>query len=56
LIEEWWERLRPEELTFFSSVQPRKGAKRSIDFKAGLSPNEDRSASKLRDVIAVFSQ
>jgi hypothetical protein len=56
LIQTWWERLRPDELTFFSAVQPRKGAKRTIDFKAGLSPNEDRSVPKLRDVIAVFSQ
>src|SRR3982074_152407 len=53
LIQTWWERLRPDELTFFSAVQPRKGAKRTIDFKAGLSPNEDRSAPKLRDVIAI---
>lgn len=52
----WWERLRPDEPTFFSAVQPRKGAKRTIDFKAGLSANPDRSAPKLRDVIAVFSQ
>lgn len=56
LIQEWWERLRPDEPTFFSAVQPRKGAKRTIDFKAGLSPNPDRSAPKVRDVIAVFSQ
>ena len=38
------------------AVQPRKGAKRTIDFKAGLSPNPDRSAPKFRDVIAIFSQ
>src|SRR6516225_2743371 len=38
------------------AVQPRKGAKRTIDFKAGLSPNLDRSAPKFRDVIAIFSQ
>lgn len=56
LVEKWWNRLRPEEPTFFSAVQPRKGARRTIDFKAGLSPNPDRSAPKLRDVIAVFSQ
>ena len=54
-IQEWWERLRPDETTFFSAVQPRKGAKRTIDFKAGLSANRDRSAPKVRDVIAVFS-
>ena len=56
LIQAWWERLRPDEPTFFSTVQPRKGAKRTIDFKAGLSASPDRSAPKLRDVIAVFSQ
>ena len=56
LIQQWWERLRPDEATFFSAVQPRKGAKRTIDFKAGLSANPDRSAPKVRDVIAVFSQ
>jgi len=56
LIQAWWERLRPDEPTFFSAVQPRKGAKRTIDFKAGLSANPDRSAPKVRDVIAVFSQ
>ena len=56
LIQAWWERLRPDEPTFFSAVQPRKGAKRTIDFKAGLSANPDRSVPKVRDVIAVFSQ
>jgi hypothetical protein len=56
LIQAWWERLRPDEPTFFSAVRPRKGSKRTIDFKAGLSPNPDRSAPKVRDVIAVFSQ
>lgn len=56
LIQKWWEKLRPEEPTFFSAVQPRKGARRTIDFKAGLSPSPDCSAHKVRDVIAVFSQ
>jgi hypothetical protein len=55
-IQKWWERLRPDEPTFFSAVKPRKGAKRTIDFKAGLSAHPDRSAAKIRDVIAVFSQ
>lgn len=55
-IQAWWERLRPDESTFFSAVQPRKGAKRTIDFKAGLTATSDRNAAKLRDVIAVFSQ
>jgi hypothetical protein len=56
LIQKWWNWLRPDEPTFFSAMKPRKGAKRTIDFKAGLSPNPDRSAPKVRDVIAVFSQ
>ena len=56
MIQAWWERLRPDEQTFFSAIKPRKGAKRTIDFKAGLSPHADRSAAKVRDVIAVFSQ
>ncbi len=55
-IQAWWERLRPDEPTFFSAVNRRKGAKRTIDFKAGLSPHADRSVPKLRDVIGVFSQ
>lgn len=55
-IQIWWERLRPDEPTFFSAVRPRKGARRTIDFKAGLSPKPDRSAPKMRDAIAVFSQ
>lgn len=56
MIQQWWEILRPGEQTFFSAVKPRKGAKRTIDFKAGLSPHPDRSSVKMRDVIAVFSQ
>ncbi|MFO1055115.1 MAG: AAA family ATPase [Planctomycetota bacterium] len=56
LVQAWWERLRPGEATFFETVKPRKGAKRTIDIKVGLSPHEDRLAPKLRDAIAVFSQ
>ena len=55
-IQHWWDLLRPDEPTFFSAVKPRKGARRTVDFKAGLSLDADRSAPKLRDVIAVFSQ
>lgn len=55
-IQTWWERLRPDEHTFFSAVQPRKGAKRTIDFKAGLRATADKGTAKLRDVIAIFSQ
>ncbi|HEX5050651.1 MAG TPA: ATP-binding protein [Planctomycetota bacterium] len=56
LVREWWDRLRPGEPAFFSTVRPRKGAKRTIDIKAELSPHEDRSAPKVRDAVAVFSQ
>jgi hypothetical protein len=55
-VQKWWDLLRPEELSFFSRVRPRPGARRTIDFKAGLSALPDRSDPKLRDVIAVFSQ
>lgn len=55
-IQYWWDLLRPGEATFFSAVKPRKGARRTVDFKAGLSVHTDRSGAKLRDVIAVFSQ
>lgn len=52
----WWEILRPDGSTFFESLKPRRGAKRTIDFKAGLAVSTDRANPKLRDVIAVFSQ
>jgi len=55
-VQHWWELMRPEELSFFSGIRPRPGARRTIDLKAGLSANPDRSDPKLRDVIAVFSQ
>ena len=55
-IQHWWDLLRPGEPTFFSTVRPRKGARRTVDFKAGLSLQADRSAPEERDVIAVFSQ
>jgi hypothetical protein len=55
-IRRWWDLLRPGEPAFFSGVKPRKGARRTVDFKAGLSLHADRSAPKVRDVIAVFSQ
>lgn len=55
-IGRWWNLLRPGEPTFFEALQQRPGARRTIDFKAGLSPNEDRSSPRVRDVIAVFSQ
>ena len=55
-IQHWWDLLRPSEPTFFSAVKPRKGARRTVDFKAGLSLHADRAAPKVRDVIAVFSQ
>lgn len=55
-VQMWWDLLRPDELSFFSAVRPRPNARRTVDFKAGLSANPDRSDPKLRDVIAVFSQ
>ena len=55
-IQKWWDLLRPEEHSFFSAVKPRPGARRTIDFKAGLSTKSDRSEPKLRNVVAVFSQ
>ena len=56
-VEKWWNLLRPDELSFFSAVRQRPGARRTIDFKAGLSANEDeRDGAVFRDVIAVFSQ
>ena len=56
LVQQWWERLRPDESTFFSSVGPRSRTRRTIDFRAGLAPDGERSGSIVRDVIAVFSQ
>ena len=56
LVQQWWERLRPEEPTYFSSVGPRTGTVRTIDFKAELAVDSDRAGSIVRDVIAVFSQ
>ena len=55
-IQHWWDLLRPGEPTFFSTVRPRKGARRTVDFKAGLSLQADRLAPEERDVVAVFSQ
>jgi RecF/RecN/SMC N terminal domain len=55
-IQAWWERLRPDEATYFAALKPREKAKRTIDFKAALSCNGERAAPKVRDVIAVFSQ
>ena len=55
-IQRWWDLLRPDEPTFFSAVMPRKGARRTVDFKAGLSLDSDRISPQFRDVIAVFSQ
>ncbi|MXX87894.1 MAG: AAA family ATPase [Boseongicola sp. SB0677_bin_26] len=55
-IQRWWDLLRPDEPTFFSAVRPRKQARRTVDFKAGLSLDADRIAPKVRDVVAVFSQ
>lgn len=55
-VGEWWNLLRPGEMSFFAAVRPRPGTRRTIDFKAGLAAKPDRTNAKLRDVIAVFSQ
>jgi hypothetical protein len=54
-IQDWWDRLRPEEPSFFSGVKPRAQTQRTIDFKAALSPDEHRKAFEVREAIAVFS-
>jgi RecF/RecN/SMC N terminal domain len=55
-IQYWWSLLRPADLVYFSALKQRPGARRTVDFKAGLSIDSDRSMPKVRDVIAVFSQ
>jgi hypothetical protein len=56
-VTNWWERLRPGERTFFSSVRRRSAkARRTIDLKVSMSAADDRSSPKLRDAVAVFSQ
>lgn len=53
----WWDKLRPNETTFFEAVQRRSDrTRRTIDLKAGLSTKDDRSDVKFRDAVAVFSQ
>ena len=52
----WWERLRPDEKTFFYSVKQRPKARRTVDFKAGLCQGPDRAKAPLRDAVAIFSQ
>lgn len=54
-VQKWWDLLRPDEPTFFAGLGPRPDTRRTIDLKAGLSAKPDRSAPKIRDVIAVFS-
>ena len=52
----WWDRLRPDEETFFYSVKQRPKARRTVDFKVGVSLGPDRTKAPLRDAVAVFSQ
>lgn len=54
-IQDWSERLRPEEPVFFSGVKPRPAAQRTIDFKASLATSVERKNPHIRDVVAVFS-
>ncbi|WP_346296408.1 AAA family ATPase [Rhodopseudomonas sp. P1] len=56
-VTNWWERLRPGERTYFSSVRRRSAkARRTVDVKVSMSAADDRSSPKLRDAVAVFSQ
>lgn len=56
-VRRWWDLLRPEEATYFDTVQRRSAkAKRMIDLRAGLSLKDDKSDPKFRDAVAVFSQ
>lgn len=56
-VRSWWDRLRPDETTFFDGIQRRSAkARRTIDLKVGMSAKDDRSDPKIRDAIAVFSQ
>jgi hypothetical protein len=56
-VRKWWNLLRPDESTFFDAVARRSAkARRTIDLRVGLSAKDDRSAPKMRDAIAVFSQ
>jgi hypothetical protein len=56
-VRSWWERLRPDEPSFFDAVKRRSAkARRNIDLKVGLSAHSDRSDAQLRDAVAVFSQ
>lgn len=55
-VQAWWELMRPEEMTFFSGVRPRAGAKRTVDLKAALAVDSTRANPKLRDAISVLSQ
>jgi hypothetical protein len=54
-ILDWWERLRPEERSYFSGVKLRPQAQRTIDFKASLSSDGNRKGAHIRDAVAVFS-
>jgi hypothetical protein len=56
-VRHWWNKLRPDEPTFFDTVA-RRSAKscRTIDLRVGLSAHADRSDPKIRDAVAVFSQ
>ncbi len=56
-VRHWWDKLRPDEPTFFENVSRRSAkSRRTIDLRVGLSANADRSDPKIRDAVAVFSQ
>lgn len=53
----WWDRLRPDEPTFFDGVKRRSSvSRRNVDLRVGLAAKEDRSDAKFRDAVAVLSQ
>lgn len=53
----WWDRLRPDEPTFFDGVKRRSAvSRRNVDLRVGLAAKEDRSDAKFRDAVAVLSQ
>jgi hypothetical protein len=54
-IQDWWERLRPDEPVYFSGVKPRPQTVRTIDFKVSLATTSERLNPHVRDVIAIFS-
>lgn len=56
-VRHWWDLLRPNETSYFEGIQRRSPkARRTIDLKASLALQPDKSDAKSRDAVAVFSQ